>query len=235
MLDFGPAVGTKPPGFAPDVSARLDTFVALLLQANATMNLTAARTPEEAALHVADSLTLVPFVRGPLIDIGSGGGFPAIPLAIATGVAVTLVESVAKKAHFLESVISELGLDASVRTQRAEDAARDPLLRERFASATARAVSSLTAVLEMTVPFLTVGGLAVLQRGRVSEAERIAASDAGLILGVALREEIQLADGDERRILLFAKERVTGQRFPRRAGIPAKRPLCVAGRAPADD
>jgi 16S rRNA (guanine527-N7)-methyltransferase len=122
-----------------------------------------------------------------------------------------------------------------VRTQRAEDAARDPLLRERFASATARAVSSLTAVLEMTVPFLTVGGLAVLQRGRVSEAERIAASDAGLILGVALREEIQLADGDERRILLFAKERVTGQRFPRRAGIPAKRPLCVAGRAPADD
>jgi 16S rRNA (guanine527-N7)-methyltransferase len=224
-------LGTGPAGFelTAGVRVRLERFVELLVEANAVTNLTGARSPEEMAAHLDDSLGLAPFVSGPLVDVGSGGGFPAIPLAIVTGVEVTLIESVAKKARFLERVLAELGLRGTVRAQRAEDAARDPALRERFATATARAVSSAPVVLELTVPFLKVGGRAVLQRGRFIEAERTATHDAALVLGASLREERRLgAAGDERRLLFVVKERPTGQRFPRRAGIPAKRPLCYA-------
>jgi 16S rRNA (guanine527-N7)-methyltransferase len=232
---IGPDALSEP--FRPDAAARerLDRFVSLLLEANAVTNLTSARTPEEVEVHVADSLTIVPYVRGPLIDVGSGGGFPAIPLAIVTGIEVTLVESVLKKARFLESVVEALGLPVRVRAQRAEDAARDPALRERFASATARAVSNASTVLELTLPFLALGGVAVLQRGRVAEVESIAAVDAALVLGGSFVEEIRIGgESSERRVLLFAKEGPTGQRFPRRAGVPAKRPLCLPGSPPVD-
>jgi len=207
----------------------LERFVARLLERNAATNLSAARDPEAVAAHVRDSLAIAEFVRGPLIDIGSGGGFPGIPLAIATGVPVTLVESTGKKARFLADVAEELGLSVVVRAERAEDAARDPQLREAFASATARAVSNTCTVLELTVPFLATGGVAVLQRGRFEDAERAAATDAALVLGAQLVEERLVAGvegGDERRVLLVRKTAPIGQRFPRRAGIPAKRPLC---------
>ena len=123
-----------------------------------------------------------------------------------------------------------------MRAERAEDAARDRALRECFATATARAVSTAPTVLELTVPFLRIGGRAVLQRGRFDDAERTATQDAALVLGAALREEVRFAEtpGDERRLLLVVKEKATGQRFPRRAGIPAKRPLCY-GPGAADD
>lgn len=224
-------------GFALTGAARerLELFSKLLLEANARTNLTGARTRDDVAAHIADSLALVRFVAGPLVDIGSGGGFPAIPLVIATGVEATVIESAVKKARFLESVVAALGLPMRVRAQRAEDAARDPALREQFASATARAVGSAPAVLELTLPFLALGGVAVLQRGRFTDAERTATHDAALVLGGSLRDEIRPgSDDDERRILLVVKERPTGPRFPRRAGVPAKRPLCYSPGEPGD-
>lgn len=225
-------------GPALDDRARslLDRYADLLLAANAGTNLTAARTRAEVEAHIADSLRLAPFVTGPLVDVGSGGGFPAIPLAIVLGLDATLIESVGKKARFLKAVVEELALPATVRAERAEDAARDGALRERFATATARAVSTAPTVLELTVPFLSIGGRAVLQRGRFEAAERSATHDAALVLGAALRDEIrfEVGAGDERRLLIVVKEKATGQRFPRRAGIPAKRPLCYV-RDTADD
>jgi 16S rRNA (guanine527-N7)-methyltransferase len=228
--------GLERVGLSAEVLERLGLYASMLLDANAATNLTGARTRDEVAAHVADSLDLMPFVSGPLVDVGSGGGFPAIPLAIATGLEAVLVESVAKKARFLERVAAALGLRVRVRAQRAEEAARDPGLRERFACATARAVASTPVVLELTLPFLELGGVAVLQRGRFSDAERTATQDAALVLGGVLRDEVrpQLA-GDERRVLLVVKERPTNSRFPRRAGIPAKRPLCYAASEPGDD
>lgn len=207
---------------------RLLRFAELLLARNATLNLTAARSPEAVAEHVRDSLAVAPFLREPFVDVGSGGGFPAIPLAIVTGFRGVLIESLAKKARFLEEAIAALGLPLEVRAMRAEDAGRDPALRERFASATARAVASLPAVLEFTVPLLAVGGVAVLQRGRLEERERSAAADAALVLGAVLDGEHPAGTGpdDERRVVLARKTLATGQRFPRRAGVPAKRPLC---------
>jgi 16S rRNA (guanine527-N7)-methyltransferase len=203
---------------------RLAAFVTLLAEANATHNLTAARTPSELAEHIADALTLLPFVREPLVDVGSGGGFPALPLAIVTGMRATLIESVAKKARFLVMAAAELGLAVEVVVARAEVAAHDPALRERFASATARAVGSLPTVLELTLPFVQVGGSAVLQRGALGEEERRAGADAALMLGAEISEEIPL-DG-LRRLVIARKLSPTPARLPRRTGIPQKRPLC---------
>ncbi len=212
---------------------RLARFVAILLERNASLNLTAARTPEAVAEHVRDSVAIAPFLTEPFVDVGSGGGFPAIPLAIVTGFRGVLVESLAKKARFLAEVVAALGLPLEVRTMRAEDAGRDADLRGRFASATARAVGSLPAVLEFTIPLLAVGGRAVLQRGRLDARERSAATDAALVLGAEIEDERRVGadDSDERRVVLVRKTAPTGPRFPRRAGVPAKRPLCYA---PAD-
>jgi 16S rRNA (guanine527-N7)-methyltransferase len=208
----------------PEVEARLADFARLLGTANATHNLTAARAPDELAEHIADALTLLPFVAEPLVDVGSGGGFPALPLAIAGGLRATLIESVAKKARFLAATVAELGLPVTVVTARAEVAAHDPGLRESFASATARAVGSLPTVLELTIPFLRPGGTAVLQRGALGEEERRAGADAALMLGAVISEEIPL-DG-VRRLILVRKLNATPARLPRRTGIPQKRPLC---------
>jgi 16S rRNA (guanine527-N7)-methyltransferase len=196
----------------------------LLLETNRHFNLTGAATPAELVPHIRDSLTLVPYVQAPLVDVGSGGGLPAIPLAIATGIPVTLVESVTKKAAFLEAAIGTLHLGGQVIPQRAELAGRDPDLRERFGSATARAVSTAPTVLELVVPLLKIGGLAVLQRGKMDERERNAVVDAAPMLGAQLLEEV-LLEGD-RRILLLRKTTATPSRFPRRPGVPEKRPLC---------
>jgi 16S rRNA (guanine527-N7)-methyltransferase len=212
------------------VARRLEQYVGILLERNAALNLTGAKDVASALDHVRDSLRLLPYVREPLVDIGSGGGFPAIPLAIASGLRMTLVESVLKKARFLEEVVKELDLPVTVRAGRAEDAARDLALRETFASATARAVASVTAVLELTVPFLSLGGIAVLQRGSLSAQETAAAADAALVLGARVEGTVPSADEDDKRcLLLVRKTAATGQRFPRRAGIPTKRPLCWEG------
>lgn len=210
------------------LAQRLAAYGALVLEANRRFNLSGAGAPEELLPHLLDSLTLVPYVRGPMVDVGSGGGLPAIPLALACGTAVTLVESTAKKAAFLDGALESLRLHGKVVPERAEIAGRSPDLREQFETATARAVSTASTVLELTAPFLRVGGDALLQRGRLSDAERNAVMDAAPMLGLAFSREVSL-DGD-RRILVFHKTEPTPQRFPRRVGVPEKRPLCLPAR-----
>ena len=214
---------------AASVEARLVEPLArygdMLLEANRRFNLTGAKTAEEIVPHILDSLSIMPYVRDPLVDVGSGGGFPAIPVAIATGVHVTCVETIGKKARFLREALDALSLQGEVVVQRAEVAGHDAAYRERFASATARAVSSASAVAEFLLPLLAIGGVAILQRGTMDENERIALDDACLVLGGTVEAEHQL--GGERRILLVRKTSATSHRFPRRPGIPEKRPLCT--------
>jgi 16S rRNA (guanine527-N7)-methyltransferase len=205
---------------------RLAHYGALVLETNRRFNISGADTPEELVPHILDSLSIVPYVQGPLVDVGSGGGLPAIPLAIATGFEITMVESTTKKAAFLEAALGTLGLTGRVIPQRAELAGRDPALRDQFGCASARAVSSAPTVLELAVPFLRVGGMAVLQRGRFEPRERDAVVDAAPMLGAEFIREIPL-EGD-RRVLLVKKTALTPQRFPRRTGIPEKRPLCFS-------
>lgn len=213
-------------GVESGLALHLAAYGELLLDANRSVNLTAARDPRALVEHILDSLTLRDDVDGPLIDLGSGAGFPGIPLAIATRQRVVLVDSVKKKAAFLGRALSELGLAGEALDARAEALARDPAYREQFRFATARAVSSASTVAELTTPFLAIGGRALLQRGLMDEAERRAVSDAAPILSSELTEERLLTGGD-RRVLVLTKRSVSQNRFPRRDGIPEKRPLCV--------
>jgi 16S rRNA (guanine527-N7)-methyltransferase len=121
-------------------------------------------------------------------------------------------------------MLDELKLPGDAIAARAEIAGHDPSFRGRFVTGTARAVSTAPTVAELLLPFIGVGGMAVLQRGIMDERERHALSDAALMLGGQVEDERQL-DG-ERRIVLVRKTAPTGIRFPRRTGIPEKRPLC---------
>jgi len=213
-------------GGAPSEQApRLARYAALVLEANRKFNLTGARSVEEFVPHILDSLTIVPYVRAPYVDVGSGAGLPGIPVAMVTGVRTTLVEATSKKAAFLRGAIAELSLDAEVAAARAEDAGRKPELREQFATATARAIASAPTALELTAPLLAVGGLAILQRGSIDDSERTALEGAALMLGCAVDAEVALEG--ERRLILVRKTSPTSGRFPRRPGIPEKRPLCT--------
>lgn len=212
-------------GLAPASAARLAAYGALLLEANRHVNLTGAKDAAALLDHLLDALTLAEDIDGELIDIGSGGGLPGIPLALVTGAHVVLVEAAAKKAAFLTRAVAELGIAAEVVTGRAETVAHDSRWRERFAVATARAVASAPSVAELTVPFLRTGGKALLQRGSLSPAERRAVEDAAPMVGATFSGERQL--GGERRIIVLTKTAPTPGRFPRRSGVPQKRPLCL--------
>jgi len=203
---------------------RLARYGDAVLEANRQFNLTGAKSAAEFVPHILDSLSIARYVRDSLVDIGSGGGLPAIPLAIVTGVRVTMVETTAKKARFLEAMLDELDLAGTVVAERAEVAAHDPALREHFVTGTARAVASAPTVAELLLPFIAVYGTAVLQRGAMDERERHALNDAALMLGGVVESETPL-DG-ERRVILVRKTEPTASRFPRRTGIPEKRPLC---------
>jgi 16S rRNA (guanine527-N7)-methyltransferase len=213
-------------GVDDDLAGRLAVYAALVLEANRRLNLTGAKDGAAFAGHILDALTLRDDVESPLIDVGSGNGVPGIPLALATGARVTLLEPIKKRAAFLRRAVAVLSIDGAVVDVRAEDAGRDPVQREAYRTATARAVASAPAVAELTVPFLAIGGRALLQRGGLEAKERNALADAALVLGAELVEERAL--GGDRRILVLRKTTATGPRFPRKNGTPTKRPLCLA-------
>ena len=206
---------------------RLDHFGHLLLEWNERVNLTAITTPDEIATkHFLDSLTLLlarpPRAGARLVDVGTGAGFPGIPLAIArTDLRVTLVESVGKKVRFLEAVVAALGLRNVDPVQaRAEELARDPTRRERYDVAVARALPSLATNLELLLPFCAVGGEAVAYKGRI-EAELPAAGRAASALGGEISAVVptsSLGLGDElpgRRLVIVAKRNRTPAAYPR--------------------
>lgn len=206
--------------FVPPLAA----YALLVLAANSKFNLTGAKTVEQFVPHILDSLTIAPYVRAPYIDVGSGAGLPGIPAALVTGAGTVLLEATSKKASLLSEAAEALHLtQVRVIAARAEDAGRDPELRERFESATVRAVASAPAALELVAPFLAVGGLAILQRGAPETDERASLDAAAQALGFEVAPDVALAG--ERRLLLVRKTAPTPARFPRRPGMAAKRPL----------
>lgn len=212
-------------GVDKPLALRLARYGELVLEANRSFNLTGAKTAADLVPHLLDSLSVAPFVGTSLCDVGSGAGLPAIPVALATGVPVTLIEATRKKAAFLQRVLAAFDLIGEVVAERAEIAAHRPDLREAFAAGTARAVAAAPTVAELLLPFVEIGGLAILQRGTMDERERTALTDACLMLGAEIEEERRL--DEQRRIVLVRKRTATPARFPRRTGIPEKRPLCT--------
>lgn len=228
LPDAAALLALRQAGVDEPLAERLAVYAALVLAANRRLNLTGAKDGSAFAAHILDALTLAGDVVGPLIDVGSGNGVPGIPLGLATGARITLLEPIKKRAAFLADAVVALGVHGDVLPARAEDAARQPAYREHFMTATARAVASAPTVAELCVPFLAVGGRALLQRGTLETAERNAVADAALVLGAEVVEERTLAG--ERRVLLLEKRSLTSPRFPRKNGVPGKRPLCVSPR-----
>ncbi len=211
---------------------RLASYGARVLEANRKFNLTGAKDAAEFAPHIIDSVSIAPYIEQSLVDIGSGGGLPAIPLGIVTGVPLMMIESTVKKARFLEQMLAEFALEGGVVAKRAEVAAHEVELREHFQTGTARAVSTAPAVAELLLPFIHPGGRAVLQRGTMDDRELQALEDASLMLGANVEQVIQQLPevgeaGPVRQLVIVEKTGKTPPRFPRRVGIPEKRPLCL--------
>ena len=166
---------------------------------------------------------------GRLVDVGTGGGFPGLVLAIAEpSLRVTLMDATRRKTEYLERVREELGVEVEVLRARAEDAAREPVLRESFDVVVCRALGPWPVVLELTLPFCRTGGVLFGQRGSNAPPEAVAHAGAAAVLGgrVVGVEQVGVEAGLENRyVTVVEKVESTPVRYPRKAGIPAKRPL----------
>lgn len=220
----------------PEQLDRFLRYLDLLRRWRSRARLTAIVDPREAArLHVADSLLCLradlPFGAS-LMDVGSGAGLPGIPLGIARpDLRVTMLEAEARKAAFLELAARDLGLEPRVVRARAEEAGHDPGLRERFEIVAARAVAPLPVLSELTLPFVRRGGKCVLLKGPSVRAELRGSAAASAIVGGGTPEilEARLGGGERRVIVVIRKERTTPGQFPRRPGVPQRRPLPIKG------
>jgi 16S rRNA (guanine527-N7)-methyltransferase len=215
--------------------AQFMQYEALLLLWNERMNLTAVRQPAAIRVrHFLDSLSCVTVMGDlngrSLIDIGSGAGFPGLPLKILfPALNVTLVESVAKKGEFLRTVADELGLESvTVLTERAEKLGQLPLHRQQYDWAAARAVAQLPVLAEYLLPLCKVGGAMLAQKGENVAVEIAAANEAIQLLGGGKPKTVSVALPEREQLhylVTVAKIAETPAKFPRRVGIPGKRPL----------
>ena len=215
-------------------AARFERYHELLVRANERMNLT--RVPEDPG-EAADRNYLdciAPLAQGlpeaaRAVDVGSGAGFPGIPLAIMLPqTRFTLIDALGKRVEFLREVIDALGLNAEALHLRAEDAARRPELREGFDLVTARAVAPMNVLCEYLLPLARVGGHALALKGPGLEEELARAEGAIALLGGRL-ERVQALDIPGRdwdhRAAWIVKEAPTPEKYPRRPGVAEKRPL----------
>ena len=210
---------------------------ALLSAANQQFNLTAILAADVAAeKHYLDSLLLLPRLREALrpgeklADIGSGGGLPALPLAICLpDFSFTLLEATGKKCAFLAETVEKLALaNVSVRKLRAEEAGRDPALRAGFDFVTARAVARLPVLLEYALPLLKPGGRFFAYKGAEAGLEVRESSRALAVLGgkiSAVHDFTLPLSKEQRTVIQVTKEKKTPDRYPRRPGMPGKAPL----------
>src|SRR3990172_8118274 len=215
---------------------QLQTFYEELVDWNQRMNLTAITDYEGVQLkHFLDSLTLtlaLPSRRRDLriIDVGTGAGIPGLPLKILLiDIKLVLLEATAKKVTFLRHIVDKLELqNVEIVVGRAEEGAHPDKYRERFNVALARGVAGLASLVELTLPFCAIGGSFIAQKKEPMEAEINQAGKAIRLLGGELRgiKKIELEDfPDERRLVVIDKIASTPEQYPRRPGMPAKKPL----------
>lgn len=214
---------------------KLERYRGLLLEWNEKMNLTAITDPEEIRVkHFEDSLTCLesglftPGVR--VIDVGTGAGFPGLPLAMARpDISVTLLDSLKKRLLFLEEVIRQTDTKNAVTVHaRAEDGGRDKALREGFDIVVSRAVSRLAVLCEYTLPYLKVGGTLIALKGPSAEEELKEAENAIRVLGggeASLKATALEDESLSHCLVMIKKVRPTPTIYPRKAGTPTKNPL----------
>lgn len=223
---------------SPDTMERLCLHWRLLMEANARFNITAITHEEAAAyLHYLDCLLAaeaaaeaVAELSSPArcADIGSGGGFPGLVMAAAKpALSFTLIESANKKADFLAEAAKAMGTDIQVEPLRAEEAGREEGLRNSFDLVTARAVAELSVLAEYALPLLKEGGVFLALKGPDPAEETENAARALEILGGSLEQvrEYTLPGGEKRTLLYIRKTAPTPEKYPRRPGMPTKKPL----------
>lgn len=215
--------------------AALMTYEKELLEWNQKFNLTAIRDAESIRTkHFLDSLSCtLAWKSSPptqLIDVGTGAGFPGIPLKILyPTMKLTLVESVGKKAMFCQHIVRVLGLESvEVVQARAEDIGQNPQHREKYDWAVARAVANLHVLSEYLIPLVKVGGNILAQKGESGPAEAQSAEEAMKLLGGKLKQLIPVhlpGVADDRYLVIAEKVAATPPKYPRKPGIPIKQPL----------
>ena len=218
---------------SPDTLEKLDRYRALLLDWNSHMDLTSVKEGDVAARHFLDSLLplTVPGLimeSARLIDVGTGAGFPGLPLAIARpDLSVTLLDAQGKRCQFLGAVAEALALEnVTVINDRAENLGRAPGHREGYDLAVARAVAPLNILLEYLLPFVKTGGRALCWKGPAAMDEAGDGSAAAGKLGGEMLPFLEIETADRKNILVpVLKTEKTVPQYPRKNGIPAKRPL----------
>lgn len=221
--------------FSKEQQEQLITYYEMLVEKNKVMNLTAITEFEEVLdKHFLDSISLAQYVDltkpVSVIDLGTGAGFPGMPLKIMfPDLKITLADSLNKRILFLDEVISELGLtDIQTVHARAEDLAHDPNYREQYDYCVSRAVANLSSLFEYCLPFVRIGGSFISYKSGEIEEELAAAKKAIFLLGGQFDRVIpfQLEGTDlNRSFVVIRKEKKTAKTYPRKSGMPTKKPL----------
>ena len=212
-----------------ETAEKLCAFGEAVVRQNEVMNLTAITEPEKVGrLHLLDSLTLLTLaeLKGKrLIDVGCGAGFPGVPVKIACPeVKLTLLDSLGKRMKWLEEILPQLGVEAECLTARAEEAVTDR--RETYDVATSRAVARLNILLELTAPYVKVGGKVLAMKGTAAMEELEEAKNAISKLGLKLEKVAQFPVEDTAHtVIVLKKVRPTPPRYPRRYAQIKKAPL----------
>lgn len=214
-------------------SEKFYNYMTLLLEWNEKMNLTAITEQDDVILkHFIDSMTILEYLSEAkdIIDVGTGAGFPGIPIAIMNkDKNVTLMDSLNKRINFLNEVCRDISLK-NVKTvhSRAEDLGRNEEFREKYDVAASRAVANLSTLAEYMLPFVKVGGVCICMKGQDTEEEVKNSEFAIEILGGEIENIFELClPGTDmgRTIVLIRKIKTTSKKYPRKAGIPSKEPL----------
>lgn len=236
LIRYAAEIGVE---LTAEMADKYATYATLLAEWNQKMNLTAITDAEGMLVkHFLDSLTAIPLLPDgacSLIDVGTGAGFPGVPMAICRpDIRLTLLDSLQKRLTFLDTLCRELGVKVTLIHARAEDGGRKPDLRERFDVATARAVAALPVLSEYCLPFVKPGGLFIALKGPDADKEMEQARRAIGLLGGRIADDrvwqlpvdpAYTGEKAERRLLLIDKIAPTPPNYPRPSAKIAKSPL----------
>ena len=230
MIDYGKEIDIV---FTEEQLEQFYKYMNLLIEWNEKINLTAIIEPKEIILkHFIDSLTIIKYMEPnkTLIDIGTGAGFPGIPVKILRkDLKITLLDSLNKRIKFLNEVIEKLSLKNITTTHaRIEEYAKNKEYREKFDIATSRAVANLTTLTEYMLPMVKVKGKAICMKGADVDEEMLKSKNSIKILGGKIYkvEEFKLPKSEyKRNLIIIEKTNTTPNKYPRKPGIPSKEPL----------